>query len=149
EELASTILSEHSKDLRVAIFLTEARLKRNGFAGLREGLGLLHSLIIQYWDRGLHPAVEDGDLQYRARPLEWLNAKMPQALFQVPLLKRNDGGENYSYARFSESRRVGYEKDTHTSDGDGGYARREQRLAALTRGEISAEMFDAAVSATN
>src|SRR6266700_7924412 len=38
DELARAMLRERSKDLQLAIWLTEAGIKLHGFAGLRDGL---------------------------------------------------------------------------------------------------------------
>jgi len=146
EELASEILAHESKDLRVAFYLLEAKLKRHGFAGLRDGIVILRSLIERFWDLGLHPKPLEGNgLPERARPLEWLGTKLPVLLFQVPLTAGK--GEGYSLWKYREGERVGSEKDI-PSDGDGGFEKRKQRDAALARGEISREMFEAAVSGT-
>src|SRR5438309_1746451 len=61
-------LSKKSKDLQLAAWLTEALLRRDGIAGLRGGLGLLHGLIDNFWDT-LYPELEDGDAELRATPL--------------------------------------------------------------------------------
>lgn len=148
EDLATEILAQKSKDLRVAVYLLEAKLQRHGFAGLRDGLFVLRSVADAFWDSGLHPSIEDGEPGNRIRPLEWLNARLPALLIRVPVTRRVSG-ENYAYEKYLESRQVGFEKDIRTADGDGGYARRLQREAALKRGEISGEMFEAAVKASS
>src|ERR1700761_1698719 len=55
EELASSVWRERSKDLQLAMWLTEASLKLHGFPGLRDGLRLTRELIVRYWDLGLYP----------------------------------------------------------------------------------------------
>jgi type VI secretion system ImpA family protein len=147
EELAAEILARKSKDLRVAIYLLEAKVKLHGFAGLRDGIRVLRSLIEMFWDSGLHPLIPEGELEWRSKPLEWLNARLPILLGQVALTAR-DAGENYSFEKYVESRRVGFERDIRNSDGDGGFSKKQERLAALEREEVSGEMFDAAVKAT-
>src|SRR5215475_8361876 len=44
EELASTALRTQSKDLGIAMYLTEAELKLHGFQGLSEGFHLMKEL---------------------------------------------------------------------------------------------------------
>src|SRR6185369_7959725 len=63
-KLAGDALATRSKDLQLAAWLTEAMLRREGFAGLRAGLGLLHALLTHFWD-GLYPPLEDGDSELR------------------------------------------------------------------------------------
>src|SRR5205823_1409611 len=58
-KLATDVLSAKSKDLQVAAWLTEALLRREGFAGLRSGLDVLTGLVEQYWDT-LYPEIDDG-----------------------------------------------------------------------------------------
>src|SRR5688572_25202638 len=70
-KLATEVLSKRSKDLQIAAWLTEALLKREGFAGLASGLDLLSAMLGGFWDH-LYPMVEDDDLEYRAAPLDWV-----------------------------------------------------------------------------
>lgn len=61
-EGAVTLLTDHTKDLEVAAWLTEALLRTGGIAGLGDGFLLLDGLITAFWDEGLWPiADEDGD----------------------------------------------------------------------------------------
>ena len=109
-----------SKDLRLALWLTEAALRLHGFAGLRDGARLVRGLVVTYWDTGLYPEAEGGDLQFRASPLEWLSGgdNLPFSIRQVPLTNRTDGGTDYSYSAYRLSRTIGWEKDTRNSMGD-------------------------------
>lgn len=147
EELATDILARQSKDLRVAIYLLEAKIKLRGFAGLSDGLRTIRGLIGSFWDLGLHPVSPENDLSDRLRTLDWLNIKLPILLYQVPIT-RCGGNRDLSYERYVESRKTGYEADTISSEGDGGAQKRRERTDALARGEISAEMFDAVVAAS-
>src|SRR5581483_10858233 len=52
EELASSMLRDRSKDLQLALWLTEAGMKLHGFAGLRDGLRVTRELIVRYWESG-------------------------------------------------------------------------------------------------
>src|SRR5258707_170038 len=44
-DLATSMLRERSKDLQLAMWLTEANLKLHGFAGLRDGLPITPALV--------------------------------------------------------------------------------------------------------
>ncbi len=106
EELARDALATRSKDLRVAIWATEAAINLRGFAGLRDSIHTIRKLIETFWDAGLHPLAEDGDLEVRLGPLRWLNEKLADAIRQAPMLTAREGpGQNYSYAFYQESRR--------------------------------------------
>jgi type VI secretion system protein ImpA len=93
-EMAQEILKETSKDLLVAARLTEALTKEHGFAGLRDGLHLLRRLVEEGWDR-IIPSIEDGDLEVRAGPFNWLDdpdrgARFPTTVRSVPLVFRGE-----------------------------------------------------------
>jgi len=106
-ELATTALESKTKDLRVAIWLTEANLKLHGYAGLRDSLRVIRELLNRFWDSGLYPLVLDDDLEIRSGPLEWMNEKMADAIREIPLTKRSEPGDDYSYVYYLESRRPG------------------------------------------
>lgn len=93
------ILAEQSKDLLTAARLTEGLTKTNSLPGLRDGLKLMHRLITDCWDR-LNPTIEDGDLEVRAGPFNWLDApergaRFPNTIRLLPLFDGPAG--SYSY----------------------------------------------------
>jgi type VI secretion system protein ImpA len=135
-EVAAEATTAKSKDLQIAVWLAEALVKHSGFAGLRDGLRLLRELQQRFW-ASLHPAVVDGDLEDRARLLEWLGARLPLAIRQAPLTHSRDG-QPYSWLRWEESRAVD----------NLGRQNQEAREAALADGKITGEQFDKAVAAT-
>lgn len=93
--LTQDTLTESSKDLLVAARLLEALVKVHGFAGLRDGLRLLRELVEQCWDR-VYPVIEEGDVEIRAGPFNWLDdpdrgARFPSTLRSVPMVVGPDG----------------------------------------------------------
>lgn len=102
-KIATEALAGKSKDLRIAVRLTEALVKRHGFAGLRDGCRLLRELQENFWD-GLYPEIDEGgDLEARAADLQWLNDKLTASVRDVPL---TDGDVRYSWYRWDESQKV-------------------------------------------
>jgi type VI secretion system protein ImpA len=74
--LCRDVLATRSKDVQIAAWLVEAMLRQDGLAGLRDGLRLFAALLERYWPQ-LHPAIdEDGDLDARLAPFEWLNESL-------------------------------------------------------------------------
>lgn len=73
-EMAQALLLR-SKDLRLAIWLTRARLHLEGFCAIQQGLELVHLLLQDYWD-GVHPGLDpdDGDPTMRLNALAALDA---------------------------------------------------------------------------
>src|SRR6476660_2258899 len=59
-KLAKEAIATKSKDLQLAAWLTEALLRREGFAGLWAGVDVLSGLVEQHWDH-LFPEIDDGD----------------------------------------------------------------------------------------
>ena len=135
--LATDALASKSKDLQIAAWLTEAQLRREGFAGLRDALTLLARLLQTYWD-DLYPELEDGDTELRAAPLEWIGLKLDTAVRQVPL---DRGG--HDFLQYKISRAVGYESDTADDE-----EKQAARARAIEEGRLTAEEFDEGFDST-
>lgn len=135
-KLAGDALATRSKDLQIAVWMAEALLKQEGFAGLRAGLEAIRGLIDKFWEH-LYPELEDGDAELRAAPLDWLGSRMDSALRSQPLTRR---GTNWF--QFKEARAVGYETDADTP------AKLEARTAAISEGKMSGEEWDKDFQAT-
>lgn len=97
----SRLLHSESKDLRIAVWLTEALGKTNGFGGLAQGCTLVARLLNQYWD-SVHPQPEDGDQELRIGNLSWLITRLAQLLRETPVTHSYLG--NFSTADFEAAR---------------------------------------------
>lgn len=135
-KLASDALKTKSKDLQVCVWLLEALVMQHGFAGLRDGLRLIHGLHVQYWD-SYFPQIEDGEVDRRCASLQWLNTKIPLRVRGVNLTERR-GADNYSWLRWDESRFV---ENLARKNPDAA-------LAAGDEGKLSGEEFQKAFTAT-
>src|SRR5216684_6578689 len=109
-KLSTEALSKRTKDLQIAAWLTEALLVQERIPGLTQGLELMRGLIENFWDT-LYPEIEEGDLQMRAAPIEWVGALLETQVHKVPLTKNK-----LDWFKFQESRRVGYEEDAKGSE---------------------------------
>ncbi|MBN3790544.1 type VI secretion system protein TssA [Burkholderia sp. Ac-20353] len=81
---ATELLRTQTKDLRLAVWLTEALALEDGITGLSEGYALLEGLCGQYWD-GVHPLPEGDDTDYRLGNVAWLAGRTAELLRAVPL----------------------------------------------------------------
>jgi type VI secretion system protein ImpA len=99
-----------TKDLQIAAWLTDALLRTEGFAGLKQGLDFLQGLLGTFWD-GLYPQLEDGDAELRAAPLQWIGSNLVSPLQSAPLNRARHGWLDYT-----ESRKMGYEEQADTDD---------------------------------
>ncbi|HSB71552.1 MAG TPA: type VI secretion system protein TssA [Candidatus Methylomirabilis sp.] len=142
--LSVKALATKTKDLQVAAWLAEALIHTEGFEGFAVGLRVLTGLLETYWDT-LHPAVEEGDLESRVGPLEFMNEKLWMAVKSIPLTDPRVS-EGYPLLRYSESRTVGYEKDTLNQYGDVDEGKAARRKEMIAEGKLTAEAFDAAVA---
>ena len=66
-------LFERTRDLRVAVYWTRARVRLEGVATLPEGLRLMQGLLARYWDE-LHPLPDDGDAYARVNALNEMSS---------------------------------------------------------------------------
>jgi type VI secretion system protein ImpA len=132
--VCSEAISKKSKDLQIGAWLVEALTRRHGFAGLREGLNLIRELHEQFWER-LYPEMEDGDMEFRGGPLNWLNEKLPPYIRATAL---TEGDLAYTWNHWDESRIVD----------NLGRQNPEAMRAAIDEGKITGEQFDKAVAGT-
>ncbi len=135
-KLIVDVLANKSKDLQLAVWLTESLLKTEGFAGFHSGLRLIRGLIENFWD-SFYPELEDGDAELRAAPLDWLGSRMDSALRNAPITRKRQ-----NWIQYKESRAVGYEADATTDE------KLEMRSAAIAEGKLTAEEWDLGVAGT-
>jgi type VI secretion system protein ImpA len=139
-QLSCSALMQQSKDLQIAVWLTEAWINLHGFAGLAAGLELVHRLLQDFW-LTLHPMVEDGDLEYRIGPLSFLNEKLPMTVYRVPLCDPAHS-KGYDYYQWESSRLVGLGRDLDKEQ-------KKRREALIQEGNLSAEEFNSAVNSSS
>ncbi len=137
QKLAEAALAKQTKDLQIAVWLTEALLKRNGIEGLRDGLELVQGLLSGFWEH-LHPELEDGDAEMRAMPLNWLGDYLDVPVKFAPLTNKGHG-----YFEYQEALSIGYESDVGDDP-----AKRSTRAEAIEAGKPTLEELDKAFNAT-
>lgn len=79
----TALLETKTKDLRLAVWLTEAAAKRHGLRALGEGFRLLAGLVEQFWELGLYPDADDGDFEQRIGNLSWILGRTPALLREI------------------------------------------------------------------
>jgi len=143
-ELGVQALTEKTKDLQLAVWLTEGLIQKQDFDGLLTGLRILNGLLDRFWET-VYPQIEEGDLEYRAAPFELLNEKVWVAVKEAPITDPFST-PGHSWLKWKESREVGYEADTRNRYGDVDEGKKRSRDEHLADGKLSGEDFDAAVS---
>lgn len=95
---SSKLIAEKSKDLRFAVWLTEANAKIDHFAGLTEGYRLIAGLFQQYWEV-LHPIeTEADDYEQRIGNISWLISQSIQLMKEMPIAENDEA--HYSSVDF-------------------------------------------------
>jgi type VI secretion system protein ImpA len=136
-KLTKDVLSNKTKDLQLAAWLTEALLKQQGFGGLNDGLSLCFGLIDKFWDT-VYPELEDGDAQARGAPLGFIGTKLEIPLKLVPLVEK----AIYGSIDYEQSREVGYEELAKSDDA------KKKRAQLIKDGKLAPEVFDKAFEET-
>jgi type VI secretion system protein ImpA len=129
--------------LQVAAWLLEALIRTEGFAGVEAGLALLIGFLENFWEH-VYPEAEDGDLDYRCGPFEFINDKLSVLLKEIPL---TDPGTSpgYSWFHWQESVKVGKEADTLNQWGSTDDNKKTARDLLIEEGKLTGEAFEAAV----
>jgi type VI secretion system protein ImpA len=142
--IAEEALAYKTKDLQIACWLVEALTWSDGFEGLATGFTILAGMVQNFWEH-LYPELEEGDLEIRAGPIEFLNEKLPIGIRQTPLTD-SQLSPGYSWLAWQQSRRVGYEKDILNQLGDVDETRKKARDELIAEAKPTAEDFDSAVA---
>jgi type VI secretion system protein ImpA len=106
--LIETAFTTKTKDLRLAVWLVEACIYREGTVGLVSGIQFLIALLEKFWP-SVHPEIDDGDLEDRFSPLEWFGTYLDPskgssprlALCRIPVVKGK-----FDFFAYQESRRT-------------------------------------------
>jgi type VI secretion system protein ImpA len=88
--ICTTLLNTRTKDLRVAMWLTESLAITQGYAGLDRGLHLCSQLCERYW-ADLHPQADSGDFEERIGNIGWLLHRVVALANAMPFTKARNG----------------------------------------------------------
>jgi len=84
-DLCSDLIANKSKDIRFAVWLTEAGAKVHHFAGLGEGYKLMCGLVEAYWD-DFYPDINESDsLDQRIGNISWILSRTIDLARNIPL----------------------------------------------------------------
>ncbi|MGZ2743534.1 type VI secretion system protein TssA [Burkholderia stagnalis] len=128
-ERTTALLSMQTKDLRLAVWLTEALALEDGIAGLTEGYALLEGLCRQYWDT-VHPLPEGDDTEYRLGNVAWLAGRTAELLRAVPLTDGASGAFSTLDWEVAQHVAQAIKRDPENADD-------------IARGKVSVEQIDA------
>lgn len=142
--LSIEALTQKTKDLQIAVWLTEALLVTKNFEGFNTGLKIINGLLGKYWEN-LYPPLEEDDFEFRAAPLEFMNEKISTIIKSIPVTDPK-AGDQISYQQWQDSRTVGYEKDILDKYGDVDESKKRRRDEMIGEGKMTAEQVDGVLS---
>ncbi len=102
-DLGISALSTQTKDLQIAVWVSEAVARKHGFAGFRDSLLLLSGFQERFWET-LHPEIDEGDMEGRANAISWLDIQFPLALKKIAIT----GGLGYSFHDWEDSKKFDF-----------------------------------------
>ena len=105
------LLTNRTKDLQIAVHVTEALGRLHGLDGLRQGFDLLTGLQDRFWPM-LYPLPDGTDLEPRLTPYEFLDNTIPPILDVTIALTAAPSMENYNHQRFNHRSLTEAEKET-------------------------------------
>lgn len=106
EQLCQDALKNKSKDLQIAIWLMEARLRLEGIGGLTRGLELILGLTRTYWD-GFFPQMEGGGHDLRIGLYDWINLRLSEEIhFILISIPSDKSAPSYRLLDFNEANRI-------------------------------------------
>ncbi|MBM3546283.1 MAG: type VI secretion system protein TssA [Alphaproteobacteria bacterium] len=85
-ELVPDLLTSRTKDLEIAAWYTEAMLRAEGFAGLRDAFRLATGLVEKFWD-GIYPLPDDDGIETRVASFTGLNGEGGEGTLILPMRK--------------------------------------------------------------
>src|SRR5579883_598667 len=138
-DTAPKVIAETSKDLEITAYLIEALQRVHGLAGLRDGFRLARGLVEGFWDQ-LYPLPDEEGVSTRVAPLAGLNGQGADGTLIKPLrmTELTAAGNDRGPLSLDDNLRAERLLNLNAED-------REQRVAA---GDVSLEIFEAAVRAT-
>ena len=94
-DLGVQMLTEKTKDLETAAWVTEALVRSDGLAGLAAGSRLIAGLADRYWN-DIYPLPDDYGMETRVAPITGLNGRdgggsLMGPMYRIVLFSRSDG----------------------------------------------------------
>lgn len=103
--LCSELLRTKTKDIQIAVWLTEALTMTDGFDGLNNGITLIKALCEKFWDN-IYPKITNNDTTYRLSPFFFLIEKMRERMVLQPITDPSDSASVvYSLSDWMMARR--------------------------------------------
>jgi type VI secretion system protein ImpA len=87
-QIAVSVLTEKTRDLEIAAWLTESLVRGEGIAGIAVGAALMRDLVNGFWHQGLYPVEDEDGIVTRVAPVTGLNGEGGDGTLIQPLRKQ-------------------------------------------------------------
>ena len=135
DHLCREALKTKSKDLQIALWLTEARLRLEGIGGLAEGLELIRGLTQTYWD-SFYPLQDKGGEELRKSLYNWINGRLSEVVQFILISFPSDKAfSSYRFLDLNEANRLEQVSQKNSSDEE--TQPREGKQASLSKISLS------------
>ncbi len=142
-DLGVNALTSQSKDLQIAVWVSEAIARKHGFAGFRDALLMLGGLQESFWDT-IHPEIDEGDMEGRANAISWLDIQFPLAIKAAPILPAS----GYSYNDWDDAKKFEFPDNMDDLSSDERAPLLELKAQAEKERRVTGAMWNKEKSAT-
>jgi type VI secretion system protein ImpA len=129
------LLASRTKDLRLAMWLTESWAITKGYVGLDKGLQLCTQLCEQFWP-DLHPQADGGDFEERIGNIGWLLQRVVALADTLPVTRGRQGAA-FSLRDMAGARLLQAAIERHPDD-----------AASLAANKLTLDQFNRALKET-
>lgn len=138
-EAASEVLSGHAKDLEIAAWMIEGLVRRDGFAGLRDGLRVIAGIAETFWEQSFPVIDEEDGIEGKVAAVAGLSGSGAVGTLIQPIrLTPLTSGSQWNFSLWSYEQANDLEKVADPT-------RRQERIDS---GAITMEQFQQSVAET-
>ncbi|HWK67660.1 MAG TPA: type VI secretion system protein TssA [Rhizobiaceae bacterium] len=139
-DAALEALTGHAKDLEIAAWMTEGLVRRDGFAGLRDGLKTIKGIVVTFWDQCFPVIDEEDGIEGKVSAISGLSGSgavgtLIQPIRLTPLTR----GSQWNFSHWNYEQANELEKVTDPT-------RRQERI---DNGAVTMEQFRQSVAETS
>jgi len=139
-DAAIEVLTGHAKDLEIASWMIEGLVRRDGFAGLRDGLKVISGVVTNYWDASFPVIDEEDGIEGKVTAVSGLSGSGAVGTLIQPIrLAPLTSGSQWNFSLWSYEQANDLEKVADPT-------RRQERI---DNGAITMEQFQQSVAETS
>lgn len=138
-DAATDVLAGHAKDIEIAAWMVEGLVRRDGLAGLRDGLAVIGGIVSAYWDQSFPVIDEEDGIEGKVTAVAGLSGSGAVGTLIQPIrLTPLTSGSQRNLSLWSYEQATDLEKVTDST-------RRQERIDS---GAVTMEQFQQSVAET-